>query len=51
MKQYNVIADSKQEALAFAAKSKAVLDNKLPFSSDIKKIFSEFIEFLVQRSY
>ena len=51
MEQYNVIADSKQEALTFAAKSKAVLDNKLPFSSDIKKIFSEFIEFLVQRSY
>ena len=51
MEKHNVISDSKKEALEFAKKSKAVLEAKLPFNPEVKRIFSDFIEFLVQRSY
>ncbi len=51
MEKYDIIDNAKKEALEFASKSKSVLDDKLPFGPDVKKIFSELIEFLVQRSY
>ena len=51
MEKYNIIETSKTEALEFASKSNSILVDKLPFSLDIKKIFTELFEFLVQRSY
>ncbi len=50
MEKYNIIENAKQEAMDFASKSKVVLE-KLPFTADTKRIFTEFIEFLVNRSY
>ena len=51
MESKGVIEESKKEALLFADKSKEILATKLPFNPQVKQLFRDLVDFLVQRSF